>query len=62
MLEAGTQRSLAHAESGGPDWRRNGTGRPGNWTTRVQRVPPEEWRVARGEWQMADAGRMTSTG
>src|SRR5208282_2867898 len=43
-----------HADKLGPRWigwprlARNGTGRPGNWTTRVQRVPPEEWRVADG--------------
>ena|SRR5208337_1328308 len=31
---------------------RNGIGGPKNWTTGVQQVPPEEWRVARksGEW------------
>ena len=51
-----------HAEKLGPRWigrprlARNGTGRPGYWTTRVQRVPPEEWRVASGEWRVADGG------
>ena len=51
-----------HADKLGPRWigwprlARNGTARPGNWTTRVQRVPPEEWRVASGEWRMADGG------
>ena len=33
---------------------RNGIGGPGNWTTGVQQVSPEEWRVARnsGEWSV----------
>ena len=61
MPQARTQTSLAQAGSTGPDWR-NRTGRPGNGTTRVQRVPPEEWRMADGEWRMAENGRMTSTG
>jgi len=55
MPEAGTQTSLAHAGSR-PRLARNGIGRRGNRTTRVQRVPPEEWRMAEAKW------RMTSTG
>ena len=40
----------------------NGTGRPENWITRVQRVPQEEWRMASGRWRMTEAKwRMTST-
>ncbi len=51
-----------HADKLGPRWigwprlARNGTGRAGNGTTRVQRVPPEEWGVASGGWRMADGG------
>ena len=57
-----------HADKLGPRWigsprlARNGTGRAGNWTTRVQRLPPQEWRVSTGEWRMAEAGWMTSAG
>jgi len=52
-----------HADKLGPGWidwprlARNRTGRPGNGTTRVQRVPPEEWRMADGEWRMANGGK-----
>src|SRR5271157_2787351 len=51
-----------HADTLGPRWigwarlARNGAGRPGNWTTRVQRAPPEEWRVASGGWRRPDGG------
>jgi hypothetical protein len=48
MPEAGTQRSLVAAGSVGPDWRGMGPADPENWTTRVQRVPPEERRVVDG--------------
>jgi len=55
-------RESRHTDKLGPRWigwprlARNGTGRPGNWITRVQRVPPEEWRVASDRWLMAEAG------
>jgi len=49
-----------HADKLGPRWigwprlARNGTARPGNWTTRVQRVPPEEWQMADGRGRADD--------
>ena len=53
MPQADTQTCLAHA---GSELRlaRNEIGRPESWTTRVQKVQPEEWLVAVGEGQMAD--------
>jgi len=57
MPEAGTQTNLAHAGSGGLDWR--GMGPPDPETG--QRVS-SGCRRKSGRWQMAEAGRMTSTG
>ena len=54
MPEAGTQRSLVAAGSVGPDWPGMGPADPENWTTRVQRVPPEERRVVDGECRADD--------
>jgi len=57
MPEADTQTSLAHAGSGRPDWRGMG---PADTDT-GQRVFSGCHRKS-GGWQMADGGRMTSTG
>ena len=74
MPEAGTQTSLAHAGSGGPDWR-------GMWTlgaNQVSRVPESGWPLplsrkcgmrnsergmGKEKWQMTNGGwQMTNGG
>jgi len=64
MPEAGTQTSLAHAGSGGPDWRGMGPADPetGQRVSSGCRRKSGEWRMADAKWWMAHAGRMTSTG
>ncbi len=54
MLEAGTQRSLAHAESGGPDWRGMGPAdlETGQRVSSGCRRKSGGWRGASGRWRM----------
>jgi len=54
MLEAGTQRSLAHAGSGGPDWRGMGPADPetGQRVSSGCRRKSGGWRGASGRWRM----------